>query len=222
MELACSVRGPARGILSDLGATERYDFRHLVTALTRRFEPDNQAAVHRAELHNRVRKESEKLTELAQDIKRLVRKAYPEATTDMKVALAKDCFLDSLDDAELAWAIAQGQPGILEEAVQLGLQYEAFHCGLSQRGGFSEWVCDNSLEAELDTEQDNPQNDSSKLDEVLRRLTKLEALLAQAKRKPKRRNRPDKSEAICFFCQGKGHFKRECPERARKQSEGQE
>ena len=43
----------------------------------------------------------ESLTELAHDIKRLNRLAYPTALLEVGDRLARDCFIDSLNDSEI-------------------------------------------------------------------------------------------------------------------------
>lgn len=57
-----------------------------------------------------MRKRNEKLEDLAQDIKSLTRYAYPNVPSETREQLAKDCFIDSLGDAELEWAVYQGKP----------------------------------------------------------------------------------------------------------------
>ncbi len=126
MELAVSLRGTAQGVLSDLRPEERKDYRSLVLALSSRFEPDNQAELHRAQLKNRVRNRGEALTELAQDIKRLTRMSYPQANAEIREQLAKEGFLDALCDPDLEWAVHQGKPNTVDEAVRLALEFEAF------------------------------------------------------------------------------------------------
>lgn len=129
MELATSLRGQAQAVLSDLEPSERRSYEHLVQALTTRFEPENQSELYRAQLKNRLRKKNEALAELAQDIKKLVRKTYPHSSVSMRDNLALDCFLDSLNDSNMEWEIFKGQPKSLQIAVKLGLEYEAFQTG---------------------------------------------------------------------------------------------
>ena len=110
MELATSMRGAAQSILSDLKPEHRSDYDQLVKALTARFEPTNQTELYWAQIKGRLRKKSETLQELAQDINRLVRRAYPQASSDLRDQIAKDCFIDSLNEHELEWFVYQGKP----------------------------------------------------------------------------------------------------------------
>ena len=87
LELAASLRGPAQSILSDLSPDNRKSIHHLVEALTIRFEPENQNEIYRSQLKSRLHKKGEDLGTLAQDITKLVRKAYPSDPAETKINL---------------------------------------------------------------------------------------------------------------------------------------
>ena len=133
LQLAASLRGQAQGVLSDLDPVQRMDYSALVTALTDRFKPDNQMEVFRAQLKSRLRTKGESLSSLAQDIKKLVRKAYSQASPEMKDKFAKESFIDALNDQDLEWTIFQGHPSSLPEAIRLAHEYEAFKLGRGRR-----------------------------------------------------------------------------------------
>ena len=135
LELATSLRGHAQGVLSDLEAADRANYPKLVRALLNRFEPEYQSEAFRAQMKARQRQRGEPLAELAQDIKRLVRKAYPEASVDVKEALACDAFTDAVGDSDMEWNIFQGKPKGVDDALRLALEYEAFQMGRSRRAG---------------------------------------------------------------------------------------
>ena len=96
LELATSFRGSAQAVLSDLRPDLRRSYVHLVAALTSRFQPSNQAELYRAQMKNKSRGKTQSLPELAQDIKRLTRLAYPTAPMEVREQLSRDCFMDSL------------------------------------------------------------------------------------------------------------------------------
>ena len=125
-ELALSLRDDAQVTLSDLKPQERKNYRSIVTALTSRFEPEDQSELFHSELKSRFRKKEEPLTEFAQDIKRLVRLAYPNTDVDVRDTLARNAFEDSLCDSDMEWAVHQGKPKTIETAVKLALEFEAF------------------------------------------------------------------------------------------------
>ena len=87
LELAASLRGPAQSILSDLSPDNRKSIHHLVEALTIRFEPENQNEIYRSQLKSRLHKKGDYLGTLAQDITKLVRKAYPSDPAETKINL---------------------------------------------------------------------------------------------------------------------------------------
>ncbi|PIK38533.1 hypothetical protein BSL78_24626 [Apostichopus japonicus] len=96
LQLAASLRGPANAVLADLEPRRRRDFGLLVDALEHRFGRRNQTELFKAMLRNRSRQPSETLPEMAHDIKRLLSRAYPDASLEMKETLAKDFFIDAL------------------------------------------------------------------------------------------------------------------------------
>ncbi|KAJ8046575.1 hypothetical protein HOLleu_05289 [Holothuria leucospilota] len=75
--LAACLRGEAQAVLADLNIHARRDYPSLVNALSRRFDPAHQTEVFRIQLKNRTRRKEESLPELAQEIRRLTRQAYP-------------------------------------------------------------------------------------------------------------------------------------------------
>ncbi|KAK7479040.1 hypothetical protein BaRGS_00029710 [Batillaria attramentaria] len=126
VELATSLREQAVGVLATLQPNQRYDYRTLVAALEARFEPRHQTEMHRAGLRTRVRKRQESLTALAQDLKKLTRKAFPAATEEVCEQLTLNAFMDALNDSEMEWNVYQGKPETVEQAVTLAMEYESF------------------------------------------------------------------------------------------------
>lgn len=51
----------------------------------------------------------------------------------MRDQLARDCFIDSLNDQEIEWAVHQERPIFVDDAVRLALEFEAFQNGRRQR-----------------------------------------------------------------------------------------
>ncbi|KAL3841725.1 hypothetical protein ACJMK2_019831 [Sinanodonta woodiana] len=129
LELAVSLRGNAQSVLSDLSHKQRRNYHDLVSALASRFEPDNQSELYRLEMKHRQRKRGESLNELAQEVKRLTNKAYPAAPVGVREQLARDCFLDALNDPEMEWAVHQVKPKSMDDAAHLALEFESFRSG---------------------------------------------------------------------------------------------
>ncbi|CAG2223289.1 unnamed protein product [Mytilus edulis] len=126
LELATSLRGSAQSILTNLRPEMRTNFVQLTAALASRFQPENQAEMYRAQMKSKIRGRTEQIPVLGQDIKRLVRLAYPSAPMEVRDYLARDCFIDSLNDADMEWAIFQAKAKNIDNAIQVALEYEAF------------------------------------------------------------------------------------------------
>ena len=193
MELATSLRGAAQSILSDLRPEQRRSYDSLVDALTARFEPNNQTELYRAQIKGRLRKKSESVQELAQDIKRLVRRAYPQASSDLRDQIARDCFIDALNEHELEFFVYQGKPRSVDEATQLALEFEAFQSGRKR-----------SHMVRQCTKGDNPESDT--LAKINEQLEKLQTEITDMK------NNPDRN-VVCYSCKDPGHKSKDCPKR---------
>ena len=126
LELATSLEGAARSVLADMEPHDRQSYDQLVNALLNRFEPRGQSDLYRCMLKRRVRGKGEPLTELAHDVKRLARKAYPCDASNLRDLQALDSFIDALVDSKMEWVVRQAKPRNLHDAVILALEYEAF------------------------------------------------------------------------------------------------
>ncbi|KAJ8027616.1 hypothetical protein HOLleu_32813 [Holothuria leucospilota] len=127
MCLAASLKGYARAVLTDLDAESRRSYPLLVEALSRRFSPFHQTEIFRVQLKSHIRKKEKSLPQLAQEVRRLARRAYPSAPPQQLGLLSRDHFLDALDDTDLRLGVYQMRPGTLEEALKVALEIEAFY-----------------------------------------------------------------------------------------------
>jgi hypothetical protein len=221
LELATSLRGAAQSVLSDLGTELRMSYRHLVSALQQRFAPNNQSELYRTQIKNRIREKDESVMELAQDVKRLVRLAYPAAPNIVREQLARDCFMDALNDTELEWAVFQGKAYTVTDAVRLALEYEAFQVGHRRRLGERSIRMQRGVTVDAESSRDGYM-DRNVQAEILTRLAKLETGGMQTPRRG--RNDPTRQyPGNCHFCGEDGHWRQFCPKRitaadARRQS----
>ena len=71
--------------------------------------------VFRIQLKNRFRKRDETLPELAYEVKRLTRQAYPTAPPVLISILARDHFIDALDDLDLRLGVYHTRPTSSDE-----------------------------------------------------------------------------------------------------------
>jgi hypothetical protein len=214
LELATCLRGVAQGVLSDLRPESRRSFEHLVSALNNRFQPDNQAELYRAQMKNRLRKRSEPLTDLGHEIKRLVRLAYPGAPLEVREHLARDCFIDSLNNSEMEWAVFQGKPATVDDAMRFAMEFEAFQTGRKRR-----------IDGKADVRMQQEVTDTPPVDDLLQgmgaRLAKLEMEVPTNPSFPHHNRPAPKPPAgrACYYCGEEDHFISRCEKRRRDMSQ---
>ncbi|CAC5376490.1 unnamed protein product [Mytilus coruscus] len=195
LELATSLRGTAQSILTDLRPEMRTNFIQLTAALASRFQPENQAEMYRAQMKSKIRGRTEQIPVLGQDIKRLVRLAYPSAPIEIKEQLACDCFIDSLNDVDMGWAIFQAKAKSINNAIQVALEYEAFQN--DRRKHDTKLVCAVNENNNFDLNREIYL--SEQVDDISGRLGKIE------------NNEKNQKTFSCYHCGVSGHLKRECP-----------
>ena len=126
LQLVSSLRGPAVEIMAHLTLSQRASYRCIVEALQRSFGHQHQTEVCRARLKRRMRQRDEPLPQLAQDVDSLVRGVYPAAPESMVDVLARDHFVDAMQDQQLQIYVKQAHPGNLQVALARALEFEAF------------------------------------------------------------------------------------------------
>jgi hypothetical protein len=124
--LAGCLSGSARSVLNDMDPRARYDYVKFDEALRERFGTDDQSELFKAKLRNRVKTKEETLQELAHDVRRLVRLAYPKAPARTHDDLTKDQFIEALGDGEIRWSVFQARPKNITEALKVAMELEAF------------------------------------------------------------------------------------------------
>lgn len=126
MQLVASLRGPALGILAHLPPAHRASYTRMAGALQQRFGSSYQSELYRTRLKGRVRQHGEELPQLALDVENLVRRAYPAASEEMVVVLARDSFVDALQYPKMQMYVKQAHPVDLQAALAQALEYETF------------------------------------------------------------------------------------------------
>ena len=217
--LAISLRGPALTVLTNLPEEQRGDFTALAAALRNRFGNNHQAELNRAHLRSRMKKREETLPELAEDVERLTRLAYPEAAEAMIVVLAKDQFIDALPDEDMRLRIRQSRPPTLRQALETALELESYSMA-SKRG---------RPVREVHLERGSHHKDGGGIgagagSDVLQQLEKcvknLQRCTQRGRRRSSGRRRKSGGEQgaggrnVCWGCGQPGHFQRDCPKEA--------
>ncbi|CAC5403728.1 unnamed protein product [Mytilus coruscus] len=104
----------------------------LVNALEERFAPSSQTELYRVQFKERRHKASETLPELGQSVRRLSNLAYPTAPLELRDTLAKEQFIDALVDSEMRLRIKQSRPKVLNDAIRLAVELEAYNTAESK------------------------------------------------------------------------------------------
>jgi hypothetical protein len=73
-----------------------------------------------------MRQREETLPELAEDVECIARLAYPDAAEPMIETLAKDQFIDALQDEDMRLKLRQSRPGTLRETLEMALELESY------------------------------------------------------------------------------------------------
>ena len=131
--MAISLRGPAATVLTNLPPGKRQDYGALTAALDSRFGLAHQTELIRMRLKARTRRREETLAELAEDVERLVRLAYPEAAEAMVEVLAQDQFIDALPEEDMRLCICQNKPASLRDALRIALELQSYQLTSKQK-----------------------------------------------------------------------------------------
>ena len=191
LHLANSLTGSARGILTELQRHEKTDIYILINKLKERYGSQNQNVIFRTELQSRTRKIGETIPELAQNIKKLTLMAYPNATKEFTDTLARDHFIEAINDETLRMKLREADPHTLSEATQIATRFEAYKTAENRRkqsfhvssgrteANHSKYYPD-SRERSNNTDRHTYKQDTSGSEETVTQLTKTLDKLANA------------------------------------------
>ena len=112
-------------LLGNLPSDTRQDYKELVAALEGRFGSAHQQELHCSKFKSRLRRRDESLQELAEDLERLARLAYPLAPEEMKDLLPKEQFIDAMVDGDTRLRLKQSRPQSLRAALTLAMELES-------------------------------------------------------------------------------------------------
>ena len=115
-------KGPALNILENLPPDRRQNDEELVVALETRYGSTHRTELARARFKHRVKQKDESLAAMAEDLERLGRLAYPDATGELQNVLSRDQFIDVLPDSDMRLRVKQERPQSLQRALELALE----------------------------------------------------------------------------------------------------
>ena len=116
-----------------LWGTEEMNYKQLVDRLRSRFGDLDMEEKYQAEIQCRRRRPNESLRELAQNIRRLMMLAYPGDHTVTSERLAREHFLNALDDPSFELRVREKEPQTLDAALKVAQRLEVFRNAVKQR-----------------------------------------------------------------------------------------
>lgn len=185
--LASSLTGNARSLLSELNETQKRDYDSIANVLHTRYGTKNRAEIYRATLKSMRKQTGQSLSELAQEIKKLTRQAYPDANSDIQETLALDYFIDSLTDLELRLRLRECCPKTMQEAETVAVRLEA-HRLADKKLQVSENVCAMAKPHQNNDTRTQFQNLESRVEKLTEQVEKLVTPGNQIDRNMQKRN----------------------------------
>ena len=176
-----------------------------------RFGRAHQTELNCVRLKTRTRHWEESLAELAEDIERLVRLAYPNTTESMVEVLSKDHFLP---DEEVQLRIRQIKPTTLRETLALALELESYQLASKQKAKYirEAWADDQPVQS-VQSQQSEISVERTTSD-ILEQLVDALKNCGQDQRRGRRSagsKSLDVATLVCWECKEKGHRRRNCP-----------
>lgn len=132
--LASSMTGATRSLLCELQPSQRRDYDSIIAALQNRYGSVNRAELYRSQLQSKVLEKNETIPELAQTIRKLTRKAYPSASSEVVELLALDFFIDALPDTDIRLRLREVNPKSISEAERIAVRLDVHKIADRSRG----------------------------------------------------------------------------------------
>ena len=214
--LVGSLQGVAREVLGDVDPAMRGNFDSLVTYLNKRFGPEKQEDVFKALLKGRTQKEGESFPELAHEIRRWVRNAFPGAPYPMLESMAKDYFIDAIRNPEVHRVVYQKEPRDLDEAVKAAIKMSS--CSYPKSVGYKSV---RFVQSQPPSESSKPEAKAledlqAQMAEIWKTINKSKICYHCGRSGHVKVDCPDRgNQMICFHCSRPGHVRSDCPERSR-------
>ena len=214
--LAVRLRGPALQVYTDLADSSKLDFSAIVNALKDRFSPQGQSGLYRAKLKVRTRRKSEKLPELASDIRRLVSKAYPDVSAELREELGRDHFIEALDLPEIRMQVRRAKPRDLGAALTAALEEEAFIQVEYNKTDMLQRIGANACQSKPIITTAIPEPELLDQDGLKLKVHQLEQTVKELQtvlkdKQASGRFRRPRGPIICWNCRQEGHRQFECP-----------
>ncbi|UYV79411.1 K02A2.6-like [Cordylochernes scorpioides] len=123
--LAAALRGPAVDVLQMIPEQLRLDFNSLIDAMESRYGEEHYQQLHVVKFKNRLQEKKESLQDLANDIRRLARLAFPTCPAETQDFMAQQQFIDAIGDPETQKFARLSSATTLQETLVQAMKHEA-------------------------------------------------------------------------------------------------
>jgi len=192
------------------------DYKSAKKALQERFEPSCRKERYQAQFQARRKKKDEGWADLADGLRNLVDKAYPELEDEAKEQLALNHFLSQIENPHVAFSVRQKRPKTVDEAVSATLEMESY---LDLKT-----ICKVDTSDAVDAAEElklmgvNAMTSlPDMMKQVMDRLEKLETRIDRPTSRALDRNR---TSLTCWNCGKRGHIVRTCRAPPQRQGNG--
>ena len=217
--LEVRLTGKAHNAWRRLGMEAKAEYSTAIAALRKRFEPDSRREVYMAEFHTRKRNPGERWEELADNIRLLADKAFPELDEKAREQLSLDRYLTLLDKPDVVLGVRQRRPKSVDEAVSCTLEIESYmrtftnhshHPVTSVSENTTADAAVGAVEAKQDVTLEMLRTLTTRLDRLERRVTLEEQPRGRPEKAERNSDRSHDGPIVCRKCKQEGHFARGC------------
>ena len=130
--LPICLKDGARRVFSDLTGVTNYA--NAISSLRERFDPQCYAEVHKLNLRRRKRNKNESFFDLALDLRKLAKQAFPKKDQEYLEDLVKEQFIEAVHSRELRLRLRRAKLSLLDEMVAFSVEHETYELLENARG----------------------------------------------------------------------------------------